>query len=1377
MPRFTTTVSSRTLATTLLVSLGVAASLASLVLIARAVSAHRNKDTADTHDHKRRRSVHASNKSVPESLNVADMFDGKLSDEDLRFICETFNFLDEPPANEEERNEAITRANNLCAALPLNDDDKETLVRALRAKDDETRFTAHCLVSGLIENYDHALSLANDLLNHIVRHLAAEQHLPTHILLADMVSVYVRQDSTMAAVMAGFTGVMRHLLSCAIDTTSTSAALMNRSRNGLIRTIVNLPSSSALLDNKFLFRLGQPLAKELKSDKPHPTATPNAAYLLQLICQRANDDDWLMHLDDWMQTVNLSKLVLALLHEKRFTDPDHVESFVNCAYAIITVIFNQSSDAIEPLVKNGEEFLAAFFDNFRPQYFDTARPALACMIYESDELADLLVEKGYIEKCFPSHESIPDSMIKLTMLHTLMTLQPKDATIAEFERLDLFAFAAARLADRPAASSFLRTFCPNPSILHDALITALANRADAPIDLDPHSSDSSSYDPAAELALFIVADDHLEAHQADPEKFADMAVDLVDNGKLLHVIRRLLRVCGPSVRERREIARVLCTLSRAMPDRVDDLVALHHEPLLAQIHSLLAEVLPMAAQIVQANRRGQRLDDLLAVATARLERVEVLWFAVAHHLHPAQVAQLWEGGDEAARMTVAEILDLCGALLKLYVTDSQGRAFPLVRLADPLDTYVQKHGLAYSDLADEFRADLGMGERSQFILDVLYAPFVILSALVSYDNLRDRVLEYLPLLAFNSSRFAYEALGRDATTVLFKAPWSDAKQYHELAMMRYPTCMGGSSSDVRAHRIINREMVSRIIVRTRTRDTVHWARASGAAETGVRGNLVLNMTHMLNSAISSHGVTQRGKYAFTVTTTHEQDVFIGWATRDAMLASGTQFGWDKEAYAVSFHAGVAMHDAKTRVTNEYLMGMGTLHCMIDLDEGTVLACIAGKQPHVVFRGVDTSKVWFPCVTVQPNHSIETDFSAKGVWKQYVPLAVAVATPKGTYPVEPLDADVAAVVPHKRVDVGALEIPPKEDEVVSALPCFPKFYFEVDLVPNELVAVGFQDSGRACLWVAAPGLEMVVVFPCADIESSTEWNSAIPSLVALLSVGQDIQVPQAIAVTVSDGENGGRNVKVALAGEPEDGMLVLYSYERFGKEAKGVKEDDAESWADVEETGDGDAEKVKEEGEKEDEGEEETSKDGDAAKETDAPVDDAPADGHAAANAAAPANGEAAANAALPTNGDVAADADAPAEPAAPTVAATATSSDTLPAPLRRARIGCGIGHTHDPTHLLDPDSDDPSETNLESAETVLCIVKHGQLRAKDRIVVAKSFSAGTQDGAGMLHPVVLGGSMPTVHLHVGGDMTCALVKDRRVFAVQAEQWGLNLEHV
>ncbi|KAJ3370594.1 hypothetical protein GGF31_003907 [Allomyces arbusculus] len=1348
--------SKRTLATALLVSLGVAASLASLVLIARAVSAHRNKDKADELDHKRRRSVRASN-HASDKLDVTNMFDGKLSEEDLRFICDTFNFLDEPPANEEERNAAITRANNLCAALPLNDDDKETLLRALRAKDDETRFTAHCLVSGLIENYDHALSLANDLLNHIVRHLAAEPHLPTHILLADMVSVYVRQDSTLAAVMAGFTGVMRHLLSCAIDTNSTSPALMNRSRNGLIRTIVNLPSSSALLDNKFLFRLGQPLAKELKSETPHPTATPNAAYLLQLICQRANDDDWLMHLDDWKQTVNLSKLVLALLQEKRFTDPDHIESFVNCAYAIITVIFNQSSDAIAPLVKNGEEFLAAFFDNFRPQYFDTARPALACVIYESDELADLLVEKGYIEKCFPSHESIPDSMIKLTMLHTLMTLQPKDATIAEFERLDLFAFAAARLADRPAASSFLRTFCPNPSILHDALISALANRADAPIDHDPHSGDSSSYDPSGELALFIVADDHLEAHQADPEKFADMAVDLVDNGKMLHVIRRLLRVCGPSIRERREIARVLCTLSRAMPDRVDDLVALHHEPLLAQIHSLLAEVLPMATQIVQANRRGQRLDDLLAVATARLERVEVLWFAVAHHLHPAQVAQLWEGGDEAAHMTVAEILDLCGALLKLYVTDSQGRAFPLVRLADPLDTYVQKHGLAYSDLADEFRADLGMGERSQFILDVLYAPFVILSALVSYDNLRDRVLEYLPLLAFNSSRFAYEALGRDATTVLFKSPWSDAKQYHELAMMRYPTCMGGSASDVRAHRIINREMVSRIIVRTRARDTVHWARATGAAETGVRGNLVLNMTHMLNSAIASHGVTQRGKYAFTVTTTHEQDVFIGWATRDAVLASGTQFGWDEEAYAVSFHAGVAMHGAKTRVTNEYLMGMGTLHCMIDLDEGTVLACIAGKQPHVVFRGVDTSKVWFPCVTVQPNHSIETDFSAKGVWKPYVPLAFAVAAPEGTYPVVPLDEEVAAVVPHKRANVGALEIPPKEDEVVSALPCYPKFYFEVDLVPNELVAVGFQDSGRACLWVAAPGLEMVVVFPCADVESSTEWRFGIPSLVALLSVCEDIQVPQAVTVTVNEeeGENGGMSVKVALAGEPDDGMLVLYSYERFGtEEAKKEEEEDAESWADVEETADGDAEKAEEE-------EEETGKDGDAAKESDAAVGEAPADGDATADTETPANG------------------DAPAEPAEPAAspAAKSTSSDTPPGSLRRARIGCGVGHTHDPTHLLDPDSDDPSETNLDSAETVLCIVKHGQLRAKDRIVVAKSFSAGTQDGAGMLHPVVLGGSMPTVHLHVGGDMTCPLVKDRRVFAVQADQWGLNLEHV
>ncbi|KAJ3363945.1 hypothetical protein GGF32_003043 [Allomyces javanicus] len=1359
MPRFPT-VSSRTLATALLVSLGVAASLASLVLIARAVSAHRNKDKADEqHDHKRRRSVRASN-HASDKLDVTNMFDGKLSEEDLRFICDTFNFLDEPPANEEERNEAITRANNLCAALPLNDDDKETLVRALRAKDDETRFTAHCLVSGLIENYDHALSLANDLLNHIVRHLAAEQHLPTHILLADMVSVYVRQDSTMAAVMAGFTGVMRHLLSCAIDTNSTSAALMNRSRNGLIRTIVNC--TFALLDNKFHFRLGQPLAKELKSDKPHPTATPNAAYLLQLICQRANDDDWLMHLDDWMQTVNLSKLVLALLQEKRFTDPDHVESFVNCAYAIITVIFNQSSDAIAPLVKNGDEFLAAFFDNFRPQYFDTARPALACIIYESDELADLLVEKGFIEKCFPSHESIPDSMIKLTMLHTLMTLQPKDATIAEFERLDLFAFAAARLADRPAASSFLRTFCPNPSILHDALITALAHRADKPIDVDPHSSDSSSYDPAAELALFIVADDHLEAQQADPEKFADLAVDLVDNGKMLHVIRRLLRVCGPSVRERREIARVLCTLSRAMPDRVDDLVALHHEPLLAQIHSLLAEVLPMAAQIVQANRRGQRLDDLLAVATARLERVEVLWFAVAHHLHPAQVAQLWEGGDEAARMMVAEILDLCGALLKLYVTDSQGRAFPLVRLADPLDTYVQKHGLAYSDLADEFRADLGMGERSQFILDVLYAPFVILSALVSYDNLRDRVLEYLPLLAFNSSRFAYEALGRDATTVLFKAPWSDAKQYHELAMMRYPTCMGGSSSDVRAHRIINREMVSRIIVRTRTRDTVHWARATGAAETGVRGNLVLNMTHMLNSAIASHGVTGCGKYAFTVTTTHEQDVFLGWATRDAVMASGTQFGWDKEAYAVSFHAGVAMHDAKTRVTNEYLMGMGTLHCMIDLDEGTVLACIAGKPPHVVFRGVDSSKVWFPCVTVQPNHSIVTDFAAKGVGKPYVPLAFAVAAPEGTFPVVPLDEEVAAVVPHKRVDVGGLEVPPKEDEVVAALPCYPKFYFEVDLVPNDLVAVGFQDSGRACLWVAARGLEMVVVFPCADIEASTEWTCAIPSLVALLSVDQDVQVPQAIAVTVSDGEDGGMNVKVALAGEPDDGMLVLYSYERFGKEAKKDEEEDAESWADVEKTANGDAEKVEE-----DAGEEETGKDDNAAKDTNAPVAESAADAQAGA----------AADAETPANGDASADADAPATPTAAPAPSTPISSDTPPASLRRARIGCGIGHTHDPTHLLDPDTDDPSELDLDSAETVLCIVKHGQLRAKDRIVVAKSFSAGTQDGAGMLHPVVLGGSMPTVHLHVGGDMTCALVKDRRVFAVQAEQWGLNLEHV
>ncbi|ORZ35740.1 hypothetical protein BCR44DRAFT_1433471 [Catenaria anguillulae PL171] len=1033
---------------------------------------------------------------------ASQVFGGALSEEDIAFIVATFT-----QCYDEMNIEDVKRANAMGEAIEMTPDDLQVLFVALtNMEDKEERFKAVCLFSALLENEKNAINCAPFIIAYLKVNLADVTDPIIKYLLVDMIAVLTRQVKSTADEFLASTELLSILLGILADPPTAHEATANTAWNALMRILNNATSVSPLLQSPDNVPLLTTVFNNLTNTLLDMKWREMFALTFHLICNLASDADWAVLLPHWTRESHPHEKVTGLIKE---TEQEHLQS---SGYVTVTILMNAvyEMDKFEDL---GDEFLDVFLSMH------------TSMVYSNDFFANRLLDSGKLH-AFLTQPQVKSHGKLMGIMHAVLTSFRSRAQLIDqltTHAPHVYTHAYANLST-PAARygvPFLLALDPAAMPAPDfKLLRALMAKMQHM--LDEAAGDELDLEPTVYLL------DDLHSYLVYDRR-PDARTLLLDDPN--EAFTTLVRTCAlhGKLRVRPELAQVLSDMLQVVPGRGLPLaVEAVYSPYLSQMHTMLAETVPLVASVVKDYRtRPEEVDDsMVEMVSQRVEAVEAVVFPLLRGLDPAVVRYLWTGDGDGnvngqgvgvgeGKQCLQDVFTLCRTLLELLVVDTSGRAFPLMRLSRLLTDYValreSKGGMkaAYSDAFGEFAQDGKLADGSQLVLNLLYSPHVLGVGLVHYDELRQSILDLAPAMAFTMSRFNYEALARDLCGILLQSPPRTFFGYAELAILKYPIALSTSSPDHRPHRMPVRELILRTIIRDPIKDKVHWASTSGNLYTGHRGNMIVNPSHVLQTVRGSHGV-RKGKIGFVVHATPESCPCVGWTTYAGEIKANRylfreEAGGDGQVtYAVQFGSGYAWHNGQVRYMNEQVNTPGPMTFILDLDKGHMLARIGTKPLQLVFADVDTSRTWYPVLFQLGNSSSEARFDA-ALPDGFTPIARAprdwlVAHPDAAQ--QHVDDDdnehddePQVVKPYMPLIAGAhVAAPPRNPKV--------QFYYEMDAVPAQpLVAAGFMQGVLATLWVATRGLELVVQFiPPAGtpVEQSVVWQEQVPRLVAWLA---------------------------------------------------------------------------------------------------------------------------------------------------------------------------------------------------------------------------------------------------------------------------------------
>ncbi|KAI9218821.1 hypothetical protein BC828DRAFT_387606 [Blastocladiella britannica] len=1102
-------------------------------------------------------------------LDVSTLFEGRLSAQDAAFIVDTFTSLLEDEDGGFGSSSAdidVGRANDLCSELPMSVSDAVKLMEAMYSEHEPSRVTAACLLSGLLENADYAAKLSPLLILPLTA-LEGEKNPRVLLLLVDMVSVMIRQDPTMAASYVSRDDLIHFLIQLVLDPSRSAngKGLAARAHNTLMRLISFAPAKAPLLEGGIHKTIAAVLAhppEDLSKE-----GLDRGSDLLELLFAQTSDDEWCTALPAW-EVDDPCELALAM------AESSHTR-LVMTGLNLATILLNGMA-SIDRFESRADRLFELVLKHTQ-EYPKTVELTVASAAFSSEKLGARFLAGGYMRRV-ATMESLYTSESIGGLDRSLIAFTDRAAVLEAIRDTPLLTHMQAHIAHpkyRWALDVLLALELDNdspitsgePSCRRPAIVASLIEQCESMYERDPLAAiDMGSSNLFGSGGNSSGAEDDAEAMEA--KRAAEAAVD--DAAALMRAVHRYLAydpparsvlepalwplvrqlALYPATRERRELAAVVAALGHAPNPRLDpSMAASAHQandeeptlatraavelvtPYLMQVHTLLVEAIDLSTAAVRDHRSAETgngtLDpSLVPVANARFESVDGPAFAALATLDPAIVTALW--AHEVSRATVRDILSACRRMLEVYITDNEGKPFPLIRLADPLETYAaarQTRGemrAGVSDRGDEFRADLKLANESHLVLNSMYLPFVFCATWSAYDELREDVLELAPLLAFAASRFSFEVVARDVSLVLLQSSRQMIQSLWELMLLRYPTLLINDPTDMRMHRMCSREAVFQTVACGTCVDDIYWADVTGRCLTGVRGNLMINPYHIVNTAIASHGVSGSGKYVYVVSASPQGCPMAGWTTLtgEAALAPSDHIGLHAailgvDTCVVDFAHACAYRDGKMRYLNESLNHQGPITIMLDLDNGTMLARISSKKPVVVFTGLDRSATYFPVVIQPATTSSMVDFDlaagAAAIPDGYTPFARAAAVAGTTMggrlvarstPVETTMAVATTTRPTVHYVPVSTDPPLSQQQLLT-----PKFeyYFEVDAVPaRDILALGFAGGKVVSLWIGVRGLEFVLQLTTSSglatpLELRHEWTEIVPALVRYLLV--------------------------------------------------------------------------------------------------------------------------------------------------------------------------------------------------------------------------------------------------------------------------------------
>ncbi|KNE67809.1 hypothetical protein AMAG_12530 [Allomyces macrogynus ATCC 38327] len=1045
---------------------------------------------------------------------IKTLFEGTLSLTDANFILTVMSHVD-PHASCSK--EDLDRAIKLCADLPVSGDDVKQLIKLAESSDVGFRRIACALVRGLSERDPPVDDLPGEILAHILQKFAAEEDDIVRILYARIVINYVNLAPNIAQAMVEVQAFVEALVNSFAGYESLDPNVLLGAWGALV-TVCNKGKKSKPF---FAAGLHKVLAKILTAADVPTKVIDYAATALLCLIQISTDDDWIHHMED-MDEYRPWDAVVSLLKSKD-------ANIANAGFMLLGLCFNHSyhMDAFEA----NDKFLDQFFNCYQRQFDTTFPAAMNSVAWGSEKLAQRMIEEGFVYRLLQS-TAVQNDPVALREFFGWLTIFPNTPEVRrELQRAGMFDLAYQQTQPHILPWKFLNQFETDRAALNAMVVAHVQMQFEDVKD-----------DVARNLDVMPMVYEHLIMNGLrDPS----VATSLLDQGHILQLAQRIF--ASPKGNDQLDVSRAIGALALAAPDTIPHLIEAVYEPMLARAHTLVAEIAAGMRDAIAKNKRGESVPEAaLDVLAKQSNRAVAQWMALVHHMPPAVLSALWAGNEEeeegTTRQTITEVLELCTGILQLLLHDSEGRVFPMIRLSDVLEAYTADKGLRYSDAQSEFAANRALTNRGDWIVDVLTVPYKVAVSLIHYNETKPAIIDQLPLLALVASMNSYESLARDSCLMILHAPPDVARKYRDFSTLRLSLNMNLPSNEYEPHKIVRREFTQRCAVFGPGKDRVHWEKVSGNVETGQRGNLILNQSHCFNSAVGSLGVTGSGKYGYTIKSTNDRGIYLGWATRDFTVEPGRIVGCDEHSYSVSFVMSQLLHNGRYQQVDEAQGDNEVTQVLLDLDNGTISACIRGKKPRIVFRNIDTSKVWYPAVSCGPVHAIATDFEADlpGV---YMPLAAAwkvTSVPlyaRSTGELVPKDDRVAPMVPFKS---------PVPHESISGIPTLPLLYYEASVVPSELVGVGIEQSGVALLWVGTRDLEMIVTFPSPDPVTCQEWTKYVPLLAKKLLQGAECPNRTVVNLVPSGGNPDSTDPddwSMEFKNRTSEGQILLYNWAR------------------------------------------------------------------------------------------------------------------------------------------------------------------------------------------------------------------------------------------
>ncbi|KAI9187829.1 hypothetical protein H9P43_002220 [Blastocladiella emersonii ATCC 22665] len=1082
---------------------------------------------ADDASGKSATSASSSSSSSVFAKYQSKLFGGAMSEEDMKFIVDAFNLLQ---GGDENSDDLITKGNNMCTKLSLDQAGADLLLSMIKSEDTPTRQLGYSLISGLIENPEHAKLLGGDVMLEIVENVSKEPSLEIEVLQHDIVASFLMVAPSVADILVKAGPYLEYLMKLLANLNRVPSGLQSRFGN-LLGVLVRMSPNKAALVKVGLHSSLLAIARD-NSTPDHPRAV--ACALLTDLVNLSPEDVRKRIIKDWADEAIDMAVYNWLLEESdmvqvrvSYLQQEPIKAPVNIAFHALAMMLRYGED-VSMFENLGDEFVELFTAKISQLSGVAAGAALVAIGQHPGRLPTIFANSPALRKYLATRWNYSISM---ELIWTSLAL-PHTPTLLETLRTSyLLEFAYEELLTSTKAWAFAHTVdAANRPRIQATLLAAL------PKLLDEENSEN-------DLAFLRVLTFHLQSVRGDDA--ATVAEELLEAG-LRGLIKRLH--FDPATRDESLIPRVLAALVDAAPHLVGELVQIHHVPVFVAVHSTLTEVVVMAKALVDSNRlEGEVQRDLLGVALERLNKVTGLVAGAMTQLTPAIVTELWA----VARDTLEGIFEMSTKVLELFVLDSQGGVYAMVRLGDVLEQYAADTGRSMRggtvNGVNEFARDLELVEVGGDFVRLLLGQASLIAANFShYAETRHLALAQRSLLAVNASRFSQDNLTHDALIVMAQGDFAASQALYELPVMKSPRLMCTGVNTPSAITTALQELMWRAAVDAPRRDALHWATVTGSVYTGVRGNLVLNGNGVVNAAVASHGIApgSTGRYAFAVRLNDEAQITVGWCTRAADLGTGGRdFGYDAESYVYNAAPMTATHRGSFRVVDVGIRGFDTLFMLFDARERTISAAAPGFEPIVLFRDVDTeTRAWFPCMTVGSINVAIADFldyDAK-LPAGYTALGRALASgvePLAEYTSGDLAVRAPPAIPHDTPYVSPVTAP-----ATRGIPVYPDLYFETRLLPavdaaSPLTAVGVQQAAVNLLFVFGLGVEMLVHYPALHPGNGRVWTTLLPALARKLAGGLEISTPTVINFV--DRDDG--DFDLEFKERTGEGQFAIYRY--------------------------------------------------------------------------------------------------------------------------------------------------------------------------------------------------------------------------------------------